>query len=144
MQTANVVEVQMAEEDIDGQVFVSQSAQFMDPVSRIEYDDEPGMLDGDADRTARVSVVPAVCAEKMNADQKPLPCALEHQLLDHIPDHLRGHSGIDPDPERVIHNHVGVGEVAGNPEASAGASHFIEAWVLYEISGKERAGLDTA
>ena len=60
--------------------------------------------------------------------------------LGHVVDHLVGHAGINADPEGVVHDKVGVGQLARHA-VGVGAADLVKAGVLDEVAAKQQTGL---
>ena len=73
-----------------------------------------------------------------------LSVLLIHSLdnrLGHVVDHLVGHAGVNADPEGVVHDKVGVGQLARHA-VGVGAADLVKARVLDQVAAEQQAGLD--
>ena len=53
-----------------------------------------------------------------------------------------GHARVNAEPERVIHEPVGVGQIADLSEPGACLPHFVETGLSHQVAGKEHPRLD--
>lgn len=72
-----------------------------------------------------------------------LSVLLIHSLdncLGHVVDHLVGHAGVNADPESIVHDKVGVGQLARHA-VGVGAADLVKAGVLDEVAAEQQTGL---
>ena len=61
--------------------------------------------------------------------------------LHHVVDLRVAHAGVETDPERGVHDGIGVGKRAGHAVVDA-LAHRLEAGMAYDVARKEVARLD--
>ena len=72
-----------------------------------------------------------------------LSVLLIHSLdnrLRHVVDHLVGHTGVNANPEGVVHNKISIGQLTRHA-VCVRATHLVKARVLDEVAAEQQTGL---